>query len=115
MKTLRLNVASVSKSIPPSDLERFARQADSVPVFSTAHGAGRVVGKTIAYEWTAPDLWALAELEEDVAEFYQATRAHCEAIVEFGLANTLRAVVITNYSRGFLERVLGSMRGKEAS
>lgn len=109
MKTLRLNVASVTKSLSASDLERFARDAGPVPVYSTAHEA-RAIGRTLGYEWSPPDdLWALSELEDDAAEFYAASRAHCEAVITFVPEEGIRlvAVVMTNYKMA-LERVLAN-------
>lgn len=118
MTTIRLNVASVTKQLRPSDLERFAREAKEVLVYSTAHGE-RVIGRALSYEWTPPeDLWAVCEIDDAAAEFYAATRAHCEAICAFipGQPPFLAAIVMTNYARGFLERALADMveRGREA-
>lgn len=95
---LRISISGVSLEASAEVLAQAARGLPGVAVFSTI--SNRIVGKTIGYEFTDPDLWADVDLEDGTIT--AGTRA-AAAIVMLPEGPLIAAVMLTRLSRPMIE------------
>jgi len=95
---LQVCISSVSPEATSEILARAAKCAPGVKVFSTT--SNRIVGKTLAYEFTDPDLWAEVELEDDT----DMAGTRTAALIAMAPAGPMiAAVMLTRLSRPMIE------------
>jgi hypothetical protein len=97
---LTINIASVSAEMTADVLAALAKSEPGLPIFDVS--ANRVVGKTLAYAFTDPDLWASMEFDDGTD--LTGTRA-VAAIVMAPTGPVLGGVMLTRLSRPMIEAV----------
>lgn len=95
---LRVNISSVNADATAAVLAQAAKSPPGVGVFSTM--SNRIVGKTLEYEFTDPDLWAEVELEDGTDMSGTRTAA---AIAMLPAGPMIAAVMLTRLSRPMIE------------
>lgn len=113
---LRVNVGSAQPGTGFNArwLKHIARTHLLINIYSVDHGT-RVVGHTLRFEFMAPDLWAVVDLDDDVHAHYRdaGKPSHFELLaVETAPdgSQQLRGIVLTNLQRGILGRAAAAMR-----
>jgi hypothetical protein len=97
---LTINIASVSAEMPADVLAALAKSEPGLFIFDVSKNSR--VGKTTAYGFTGPDLWAEVELDEGVS--LVGVRA-AAAIVMAPTGPVLAGVMLTRLSRPMIEAV----------
>ena len=95
---VRVNIASVSTEASADVLAAAAKSPPGVSVYST--GDREVVGKTVAYAFIDPDLWADVELEDGTA---LAGTWMAAAIAMLPDGPAIAGVILTRLSRPMIE------------